>query len=98
MTTSTNTPERWNGPENDYRGIRKRDPVPGRDVTIIIPVYNRPSLLANTLAGIERQAALPTAVLVVDDGSEEPIEAVVDRFSRSLVICYRLPGLNFNKG
>lgn len=64
-------------PHNDWTGVRP-DADAARSLTaaIVIPVYNRPDLLARTLAGLERSTRqLP--VIVADDGSEADIGAVV---------------------
>ena len=41
---------------------------------VIVPVHGWPSLLAETLDGILAQDPCPEAVVVVDDGSHEPLE------------------------
>ncbi|MEA3511652.1 MAG: glycosyltransferase, partial [Actinomycetota bacterium] len=67
---------------NDYRSLRSRPDGPVPSVSVLVPVYNRASLLANVLAGLSRQSFQhPFDVVVIDDGSDEDIGAVVDRFS-----------------
>src|SRR5690606_11921849 len=44
---------------------------------VVIPVYNRPDLLARTLAGLERSTRR-VPVIVADDGSEADIASVVE--------------------
>ncbi|MDZ4221651.1 MAG: glycosyltransferase family A protein [Patescibacteria group bacterium] len=43
------------------------------DISIIIPVYNNAKELAECLASIHRQTLKPSEVIIVDDGSGEPI-------------------------
>jgi GT2 family glycosyltransferase len=56
--------------------------------SIIIPTYSRPTELANCLKALARQRLTADSfeVVVVDDGSPEPPDAVVQRFSGSLDI------------
>lgn len=65
-------------PHNDWTGLEP-DPAAASDLSaaVVIPVYNRPDLLARTLAGLERSTR-PVPVIVADDGSEADIAAVVD--------------------
>jgi glycosyltransferase involved in cell wall biosynthesis len=52
-------------------------------ITIAIPAYNRPALLAEALASIERQTvSLPIEVIVCDDGRMDETRAVVARAGR----------------
>lgn len=44
------------------------------EITIVIPAHNRHDLLQRALHSVERQSILPAEVIVVDDGSEPPIE------------------------
>jgi glycosyltransferase involved in cell wall biosynthesis len=74
-------------PENDYRSLRSSPDVLDPTVTVIIPVYNRPALLSNVLAGLAGQStSAPFDVVAVDDGSEEDISSVVDRFAGILSV------------
>jgi glycosyltransferase involved in cell wall biosynthesis len=53
-------------------------------VTIAIPAYNRPALLAEALASVERQTAgVPIEVIVCDDGRLDENRAVVGGFGRA---------------
>lgn len=65
-------------PHNDISGLGP-DPEGGAalQAAVVIPVYNRPDLLARTLAGLERSSR-PVPVVVADDGSETDIARVVD--------------------
>jgi GT2 family glycosyltransferase len=51
-------------------------------VAVVIPVYNRSDVLARTLGALSAQAYPPESLMVVvaDDGSEEDIKSVVDRW------------------
>lgn len=64
-------------PHNDWTGLQP-DPRAATRLTaaVVIPVYNRPDLLARTLAGLERSTR-QVPVIVADDGSEADIAAVV---------------------
>lgn len=58
-------------------------------VTIVIPVYNRSGLLRETLSSITRIADSGAFhVLVVDDGSTEPIAELVSEYRTDLHIDY----------
>ncbi|MCP3997016.1 MAG: glycosyltransferase [bacterium] len=57
--------------ENDYRAVKTVAPGPEPRVAVVIPVYNRIDLLANTLAGLVAQTYEQVEVIVADDGSEE---------------------------
>ena len=64
-------------PHNDWSGIRP-DHEAAEELTaaVVIPVYNRPDLLARTLAGLERSTR-KVPVIVADDGSEADIASIV---------------------
>jgi len=63
------------------------DPVPGAacEVTVVVPVRDRPGQLARLLAGVSGLAGL--AVVVVDDGSTDPrpTRAVAEEFGARLL-------------
>lgn len=46
-------------------------------VTIVIPTYNRPEKLKQTLTALERQSFRAFSVIVVDDGSRQPVSEQV---------------------
>ncbi|MEA2022739.1 MAG: glycosyltransferase [Actinomycetota bacterium] len=74
-------------PGNDYRSLRSRPDTLDPSVAVIVPVYNRASLLANVLAGLSRQSYdRHFDVVVVDDGSEEDIRSVVDRHVDTMAV------------
>jgi glycosyltransferase involved in cell wall biosynthesis len=57
--------------------------APAPLITIAVPAYNRPDMLAETLASIAAQtAAVPLEVIVCDDGRMAQTRAVVARFRR----------------
>jgi glycosyltransferase involved in cell wall biosynthesis len=63
-------------------------------VSIIIPVFNQARDLARCLAALERQTYPPDRfdVIVVDNGSDEPIGPVAERFSCVRAISEPAPG------
>jgi len=50
------------------------------DVGVIVPVYNRPSLVLNTLETVAKQRVLPGKLIVVDDGSTDNTARVVQHW------------------
>ncbi|MCX8082789.1 MAG: glycosyltransferase family 2 protein [bacterium] len=50
-------------------------------VSIIIPVYNRAELLPRTLKSVVNQTYRNIEIIVVDDGSDEDIKIICDRFN-----------------
>ncbi|MDO6525358.1 glycosyltransferase [Motilimonas sp. 1_MG-2023] len=70
-------------------------------ISVIIPTYNRAKLLEGTLASLEQQinAICPFEVIVVDDGSSDNTEAVVNSFRHVLNIQYQYqPDMGFRAG
>lgn len=63
--------------ENDYRGVAALPMDPKPHVSVVIPVYNRVDLLANTLRALVAQSYESMDVIVADDGSDEDVAAVV---------------------
>ncbi len=63
-------------------GLRTRPPL----VTIAIPAYNRPALLAETLNSIaEQTVGTGLEVIVCDDGRLRETRTVVERFTRGAI-------------
>lgn len=56
--------------------------------SVVIPVYNRPGELTELLDSLTRQHFRDFEVIVVDDGSPEKLDVVVDRFHEQLRITY----------
>jgi GT2 family glycosyltransferase len=57
-------------------------------ISFIIPVFNRPGECSELLQSLSRQTDLDFEVIVVEDGSSESSEAVVERYSDQLDIQY----------
>ncbi len=59
-------------------------------LTVIITTYNRPDLLERCLTGFVGQSILPSQfeIVVVDDGSETSVEAIVRKFTGRLRMTY----------
>ena len=51
------------------------------DVTVVIPTRNRPDLLQRSISSALAQEHVPTSVVVVDDGSDEPAAQLVSRMA-----------------
>lgn len=60
----------------------------GSDISIIIPVYNRPDELQDLLQSLSQQSESGFDVVVVEDGSTEKSDEVVQQFSDQLSIQY----------
>lgn len=56
--------------------------------SIIIPVYNRPQEIDELLESLTRQTYQNFEVLIIEDGSENPCRAVVEKYSNDLDIHY----------
>jgi glycosyltransferase involved in cell wall biosynthesis len=67
-----------------YRQILSDKPL----VSIIIPTYNRKDILSLGLTGILRQTYPNIETIVVDDGSTDGTEEIIDSFKESMVIKY----------
>lgn len=85
------------GAGNDYRHILERAmQFSGgkkefkKTVSIIIPVYNRSYILANTLAAITYQSYPHELieVIVIDDGSSDDVPAVIRKYENKLNLYY----------
>ena len=80
MTERSPTPRPATVRGNDWRQVALPDAgtfAPVRPVSVVVPCFEQPDALALTLAGLEGQR-FPRElfeVVVVDDGSEPPIEA-----------------------
>ncbi|MGB3616772.1 MAG: glycosyltransferase [Catalinimonas sp.] len=58
--------------------------------SFIVPVYNRPEEVRALLESLTRQTYRPFEVLVIEDGSDVPAEAVVAAFREKLDVHYHL--------
>ncbi|MFC5407298.1 glycosyltransferase family 2 protein [Cohnella soli] len=64
------------------------------DITVVIPVHNQALPLSLTLQAFARQDVPPDRfrIVIVDDGSAEPISAVVESYKEDLNLCLiRIP-------
>ncbi|MCO5130285.1 MAG: glycosyltransferase family 2 protein [Xanthobacteraceae bacterium] len=52
--------------------------TPRAPITVIIPVFGRPDTLRRALRSLRLQSLLPDEVIVVDDGSPDPIDVEAD--------------------
>lgn len=63
--------DQWMNP-NFQRGL----------VSVIIPTFNRCSLLEEALTSIEKQTYRPVEVIIIDDGSSDSTQSTVDKWIR----------------
>jgi GT2 family glycosyltransferase len=76
-------------PGNDHRHLLSMPIGDELNVSVVIPIYNRVELLDNVLAGLSAQDIDDAFdVIVVDDGSEEDVSEICDRWSDMLDIQY----------
>ena len=70
------------------------------DVTAVIPHFEREELLAQALESVVRQTEPPAEIIVVDDGSRRPPEAVCRRYGARLLVIDHTgkPGAVRNRG
>jgi glycosyltransferase involved in cell wall biosynthesis len=61
------------------------------DVSVIIPTYNRPGLLKQTLNSVLAQSVPPREVIVVDNGAEIDSRAMVEATFGPAVTCLKVP-------
>lgn len=71
--------------------------------SLIIPVFNRPDEVDELLESLTRQTFRDFEVLVVEDGSSVPCQAVVERYTSQLTVTYYVkpnsgPGQSRNYG
>ena len=50
------------------------------DIAVIIPTFNRASLLKRAIESVQAQTCKAREIIVVDDGSQEDIAAVVGAY------------------
>lgn len=56
--------------------------------SLIIPVYNRPTEIGELLESLTHQTYFNFEVLIIEDGSQEPCKAIIDKYSSKLTISY----------
>ena len=47
------------------------------NISLLISTYNRPDVLAKSLAGVSLQSQPPDEVLIADDGSKQPTRDLI---------------------
>lgn len=56
--------------------------------SVIVPVYNRISEVEDLLDSLSRQSCRNFEVIIVEDGSTEPCEAVVKEYEEKIDVKY----------
>ena len=56
--------------------------MPAPTIAVVIPVFNRESLIGDALRCVSRQTLVPASLVVIDDGSTDGSAEVVERFFR----------------
>jgi glycosyltransferase involved in cell wall biosynthesis len=51
-----------------------------KGISVVIPAYNHGAFLAEAIESVRRQTVPPSQILIVDDGSEDVIEPLVQSF------------------
>ena len=59
-------------------------PPSGQDITVVIPLYNRATLIGETLEAVLRQTQPAAGVIVIDDGSTDGSPEAVEQFGNSV--------------
>jgi glycosyltransferase involved in cell wall biosynthesis len=57
--------------------------------SIIIPTYNRAGLIASTIQSVLAQTCTSYEIIIVDDGSEDGTEEIINNFSSSKIVFAR---------
>jgi glycosyltransferase involved in cell wall biosynthesis len=65
---------------------------------VIVPTYNRPDFLGDSLASVCRQTRKPDEIIVVDDGSDPPVEDTVRRLCYPFGVTPKVIRLSENRG
>ncbi len=65
-------------------------------VSVVIPAYNYPDLLFNTIKSVISQSYKNFELLIVDDGSEVNITSAIESFQDSRIKYYRIKHQNAN--
>ena len=61
------------------------------DVSVVIPTYDRPELLKQTVESVLRQTVAPREIIIVDNGTNDETKALVDANYGSSVVYLREP-------
>lgn len=64
--------------------------MPSPLFSVVIPVYNRPEALLRAVASCLQQSLNDLQVIVVDDGSDEPVAGILDSLDDPRVSCIRV--------
>lgn len=52
-------------------------------ITVIIPAYNRAHCIGRAIDSVLKQMVLPNEILIIDDGSSDELQAVIEKYSCS---------------
>jgi len=63
--------------------------ISATNITVVIPVFNRPLDLARALDSLVKQSIKSFFVIVVDDGSTDDIKSICDLYSHTLHLTYK---------
>ena len=61
-----------------------------KDVSVIIPAYNAEAVIERALKSVFTQTTLPAEILVIDDGSQDKTQAVVQKLADKAPVPVRL--------
>ncbi|MDR3047820.1 MAG: glycosyltransferase family 2 protein, partial [Bacteroidales bacterium] len=65
-------------------------------ISVVIPAYNKPEMLANTLQSVLRQTHKNLEIIVVDDGSEIDLLSIIEQFKDVRISYFKLKHKNAN--
>ncbi len=71
---------------------------PALDLTVIVPAFNRASMIARTLNSIRAQDSQPKEIIVVDDASQDTTLDVVQQWSKETDYPVKIIPLSTNSG
>lgn len=61
------------------------------ETSVIIPVHNRPVIVKRAIESVLNQICQPKEIIVVDDGSDPPLDASLDHETKERIKLVRLP-------